>query len=125
METRAIEPVRMANRIMEVQDKIEEMGRIRLEIEEALQTRRLEPIEPQTVLTYVKDLKALLEECNIFERRAFLRSFIESIEVDDGQITLNYTLPLPPDNSRQEAVSVLGIVPPSSTINYVSVALHP
>ena len=116
VETRAIEPVRMANRIMEVQDKIEEMGRIRLEIEEALQTRRLEPIEPQTVLTYVKDLKALLEECNIFERRAFLRSFIESIEVDDGQITLNYTLPLPPDNSRQEAVSVLGIVPSSPPV---------
>jgi len=57
------------------------------------------------------DLKAFLEEFNIFERRAFLTSFIESIEVDDGQITLNYTLPLPPDNSRQEAVSVLGIAP--------------
>ena len=58
-----------------------------------------------------KDLKEFLEESNIFERRAFFRSFIESIEVDGGQITLNYTLPLPPDNSRQELVSVLGIVP--------------
>ncbi|MDD5511242.1 MAG: hypothetical protein PHI12_10585, partial [Dehalococcoidales bacterium] len=31
--------------------------------------------------------------------------------VDDGQITLNYTLPMPPGNSRQETLSVLGIVP--------------
>jgi len=75
--------------------------------------RRLEPIDPRTVLGYVKDLKEFLEESNIFERRAFLRPFIENIEVDDGQITLNYSLPLPPDNSRQEAVSVLGIVPTS------------
>jgi hypothetical protein len=58
-------------------------------------------------------LKGFLEESNIFERRAFLQSFIESVEVDDDQITLNYTVPLPPDNSRQEAVPVLGIVPSS------------
>jgi len=113
IETKAIEPVRMAKRITEVQDKIEGMRKVRLEIEEAIQTRRLEPIDPQTVLDYVKDLKEFLEESNIFERRAFLRSFIESIEVDDHQITLNYTLPLPPDNSRQESISVLGIVPSS------------
>jgi site-specific DNA recombinase len=113
VETKAIEPVRMAQRITQLQDKIEEMRKVRLEIEKALQTRRLEPIDPQTVLDYVKDLKEFLEESNIFERRAFLRSFIESVEVDDDQITLNYTVPLPPDNSRQEAVSVLGIVPSS------------
>jgi len=123
IETRAIEPIRMAKRITEVQNKIEEMRKVRLEIEEALQTRRLEPIEPQTVLDYVKDLKEFLEESNIFERRVFLRSFIESIEVDDSQITLNYTLPLPPDNTRQELVSVLGIVPlspPKVTIGRTS-----
>jgi DNA invertase Pin-like site-specific DNA recombinase len=113
VETRAIEPARMANRITEVQDKIDEMKRLRFEVEEALRTRRLEPIDPETVLEYVKDLKEFLEESSIFEGRAFLRSFIESIEVDDGQITVNYTLPLPPDNSRQESISVLGIVPSS------------
>ena len=89
------------------------MQKVRLEIEEALQTRRLEPIDPKTVLDYVKDLKEFLEDSNMFERRAFLRSFIDSIDVDDDQITLNYTVPLPPDNSKQEAVSVLGIAPPS------------
>jgi len=111
VETRAIDPARMGNRIAEVQDKIEELRRAKLEIEQALHTRRLEPIEPRIVLDYVKDLKEFLDESNIFERRAFLRSFIESIDVDDHQITLNYTLPLPPDNAKQEAFSVLGIVP--------------
>ena len=55
VETRAIEPGRMAQRITDVQDKIEEMRKVRLEIEESLQIRRLESIDPQTVLDYVKD----------------------------------------------------------------------
>ena len=71
------------------------------------------PFSVTLIVTQFDDLKEFLEESNIFERRAFLRSFIMSIEVDDGHIALNYTLPLPPDNSRQEAVSVLGIVPSS------------
>ncbi|MFQ6122130.1 MAG: recombinase family protein [Dehalococcoidales bacterium] len=111
VETRAIDPVRMGRRIAEVQDKIEDMRMAKLEVEEALQTRRLEPIDPKIVLDYVRDLKEFLVDSNIFERRAFIRTFIESVDVGDGQITLNYTLPLPPDNSRQEPVSVLGIVP--------------
>jgi len=51
----------MAKRITEVQDKLEEMRRVRLDVEEALQTRRLEPIDPQTVLTYVKENMGLME----------------------------------------------------------------
>ena len=113
VETKAIEPARMERRIAEVQDRIAEMRRAKLEVEKNLQTRRLEPIEPKVVMDYVIDLKKILEESNMFERRAFLRSFIDSVDVDDDQITLNYTLPLPPDNSRQEVFSVLGIVPTS------------
>jgi len=41
----------------------------------------------------------------------FLRSFIKSFEADDNKMIINYTLPLPPDNSSKEVVSVLGIVP--------------
>jgi hypothetical protein len=102
---------RMDSRIAEVQDKIEELKRAKFEIEGALRTHWLEPIETRIVLDYVKDLKEFLDESNIFERRAFLRSFVESIDVDDHQIALNYTLPLPPENAKQEAFSVLGIVP--------------
>jgi len=113
VETRSIEPVRMAKRIADVQDKVEEMRRARFEVEEDVRRRRLEPLDTKSVMEYVKDLKEFLESSNIFERRAFLGNFIESIEVDDGEMTFNYTLPLPPDNTRQETVSVLGIVPTS------------
>ena len=111
VETKTIEPVRMAKRITDVQDKVNEMRKARFEVEEDVRRRRLEPLDPKSVMEYVKNLKEFLESSNIFERRAFLGNFIESIEADDGEMTFNYTLPLPPDNTRQETVSVLGIVP--------------
>ena len=108
VETRSIEPVRMAKRIAEVQDKVNEMRKARFEVEEDIRRRRLEPLDADVVVKYVNDLKKFLESSNIFERRAFLGTFIESLEVDDGEITFNYGLP--PDGAKQETVSVLGIV---------------
>jgi len=110
VETRAVEPARMAERITTVQDKIEALRKARMEIEEVMRSRRIEPIDPKMVLHYVEDLKGSLEESTVFERRSFLRSFVESIVVNDGTITLNYTLPLPPDDTKHESLSVLGIV---------------
>lgn len=51
----------------------------------------------EAVLGYLKDLKGVLVCGSIAERRAFLRSFIQSIERQDSQITIHYTLPLPPE----------------------------
>jgi len=111
VETRSIEPVRMAKRIADVQDKVNEMRKARFEVEEDVRRRRLEPLDADVVVKYVNDLKRFVESSNIFERRAFLRTFIKSLEVDDGEITFNYGLP--PDGTKQETVSVLGIVPPA------------
>ena len=109
VETKTIEPVRMAKRIADVQDKVNEMRKARFEVEEDVRRRRLEPLDSKVVVEYVNDLKKFLESSNIFERRAFLGTFIDSMEVDDGEITFNYGLP--PDGAKQETVSVLGIVP--------------
>jgi hypothetical protein len=56
----------------------------------------LEPLDADVVVKYVNDLKKFLESSNIFERRAFLGTFIESLEVDDGEITFNYGLGIVP-----------------------------
>ena len=75
----------------------------------------MEPLDPRVVVEYVNDLKKFLESSNIFERRAFLATFIDSLEVDDGEITFNYGLL--PAGFEQETVSVLGIVPPGPPVN--------
>lgn len=59
---------------------------------------------------YVQDLKALLEESSIVEQKAFLKSFVERIEVDDSEMKVIYTIPIPPDNPPTETVGVLPIV---------------
>lgn len=98
VETKTIEPVRMAKRIAEVQDKISEMRKTRFEIEEDIRRSRLEPLDLKVVVEYVNDLKKFLESSNIFKRRVFLSTFIESLEVDDREITFDYGLP--PDGAR-------------------------
>lgn len=122
VETKAIEPVRMAKRIADVQDKVNEMRKAKFEVEEDVRRRRLEPLDPKSVVMYVKDLKMFLESSNIFERRAFLGTFIKNLEADDGEITFNYGLP--PDGTKQETVSVLGIVPPGPAEGIRTVMVH-
>ena len=46
---------------------------------------------------------------SIGERRSFLRSFIETIEKSDSQVTINYTLPLPAEKVSIDHIGVLDI----------------
>jgi hypothetical protein len=119
VETKAIEPGRMAERIAEVQDKLNQMRQTKLELENIQDPKGGMYIDPQKVLSYVAELRQFLDERGLFERKAFLRSFIEKIRIGDDKITLDYTLPLQPNNSKQETFSVLDIVssaPPIKTI---------
>ncbi|HEX74852.1 MAG TPA: hypothetical protein G4N93_06910 [Dehalococcoidia bacterium] len=43
----------------------------------------------------------------IIEERSFLKSFIERIEVDESQVKMYYTIPMPPYNVSVKAVGVL------------------
>jgi len=128
IETKSIEPERMAKRIKDVQDKVEELGKAKLQIEEAHWKQNSQLIDPQKVLSYVSELRDFIDEKGLFARRAFLRSFVKSIEADDDKMTFNYTLPLPPEYIIQETVSVLDIVslapPKSSKVKIGSSSIH-
>jgi site-specific DNA recombinase len=70
----------------------------------------VQQVDEALVRAYAEDLQALLEEADLTERKAFLRSFVKRIEIDKGQVIVNYTLPLPPDGRVTESVGVLPIV---------------
>ena len=59
------------------------------------------------VQAYVEDLRSLLENSEIMERKAFLRSFVKAIDVDRDEVTVRYTLPVFPDGRVGETVGVL------------------
>jgi len=46
----------------------------------------MEEVDIDIVKSYTKDLKSLLEESDITERKAFLRSFIKRIEINRDRV---------------------------------------
>ncbi len=72
--------------------------------------QRAEIATREEVSECVADLKNLLDECTLTERKSFIRSFVNQIEVTDSEVSLNYTIPILPSKIREEKVPVLGIV---------------
>ena len=71
----------------------------------------LELASTDVIDAHVKDLRTLLEESSIMEQKAFLRSFIQSLDVAETDLTITYTIPIDtPDNG--EGVTENASVPP-------------
>ena len=110
LETGEFKGGELAPRIKTLSHKKDELQKAKTEAEEALRYRTLELADPEVVRGYVQDLRQLLEESSIVERKTFLKSFVERIEVDNSDMKVVYTIPMPPDHSATETVGVLPIV---------------
>ena len=80
-------------------------------IAEAQKSGCEEPINAANVdeiKRYVDDLRVVLNSASVLEQKAFLRSFVKRIDVSKSDVTINYTLPMPPLNDYRETVGVLG-----------------
>ena len=66
-------------------------------------------MDVETIKSYARDLKSLLEEADIMESKAFLRSFIKRIDIDGSQGVIHYNLPVPPHGEDTQLVGVLPI----------------
>ena len=51
-----------------------------------------------TISAYAKDMKDFLNESELTERRAFIKSFVKEIVVVPGDALLRYTVPMPDDS---------------------------
>jgi hypothetical protein len=60
--------------------------------------RRVELVDLDTVTAYVSEMQEILNESSLTERRAFVRSFINKIQVKGNEALMTYSLPIPPDN---------------------------
>ena len=71
-------------------------------------TQVVEPLDADMIKAYADDLRNLLEEADLTERKAFIRSFVEQIEIDKEQVKLQYKLPLPMDGriSKSEVLPI-------------------
>ncbi|MFC2069023.1 hypothetical protein ACFLTP_08495 [Chloroflexota bacterium] len=77
------------------------------EVQSAVEEKKLVINDLETMRCYVADLKEVLGSASIMEQKAFLKSFVERIDVSNSQLTVNYTLPMPPSNTEIETMGVL------------------
>ena len=110
LETGKLELDDLAPRIKELRVRLDELGKARVLLEAEMAARGVQPVDDAIVKSYAQDLRGLLEEAELIERRAFLRSFVKRIEVNKGRVTVHYRLPLPQDGKGSESGAVLPTV---------------
>ncbi|MDD5511190.1 MAG: recombinase family protein [Dehalococcoidales bacterium] len=99
----------LSPRIRELRVRQDELNKARVQLEAEAVLKDSEPIDIGKVKGYVEDLKCLLEEGDLIQSKAFLRSFIKRIEVDGDQVRIDYRLPLPAIGGDREVSEVLPI----------------
>ena len=97
----------MAPRIQQLRQRQQQVQTRKWELEALLANRRAELADLETVTRYVDDLRNLLNESSLAERKSFIRSFVKEVKVTGDEVLLTYTMPLPPQGISQEKVGVL------------------
>ncbi len=94
----------LAPRIRELKSEKERLEEFRLQSEVDTILQQTQVLDMKAVKDYVTDLKDLLEEAENTERKAFLRSFVERIMVDNNRVTVEYKFPVPPSNDGKKKI---------------------
>jgi len=107
LETGSVDLGDLAPRIKELRSRQEQLTNRKLEIEELMSERRIEMIDPGIISNYLDDLKNLLTNGELSERKVFIRSFVQEIIVYKDEVKLIYTMPLLPSESDSIGEEVL------------------
>ncbi len=110
IETGKINLDDLAPRIHDLRNRQEKLQARKVQIQSFLSDRRVELASPEIVESYVDDLRNLLNNSSLAKRRAFIRSFVKDVKVTGDQVSLTYTMPLPPTGVSEENVGVLSTV---------------
>ena len=107
VETQKLSLDDLAPRIKDLRSRRDELSKARLLLEAEKVTRVVKHVDAEIVKAYARDLECLLGEANVFESKAFLRSFIKRVEIDGESAKIHYILPMPPDGKMREPLGVL------------------
>jgi site-specific DNA recombinase len=94
LETGQIKLEDLAPRIQQLRTRQVQLEATRGELERRLSDTRVELADMETVTNYVEDLRCLLGESSVAERRSFIKSFVKEVRVTDSDVLLTYTMPV-------------------------------
>jgi site-specific DNA recombinase len=110
LETGKLSLEDLAPRIQNLRHRQDQLEAAKQDIEDALLNRKAELADLNALVEYVEDLKTVLMDSPLTERRAFIRSFVKEVKVTGDEAILSYTIPLPPGGVTEEKAGVLSIV---------------
>lgn len=110
LETGILRLEDLAPRIQQLRCRQEQLQATRLELEQHLSDKRVELADLATVTHYVEDLRNILSEGSLAERKVFIRSFVKEVTVTGKKVALTYTMPLPPEGTIEGQIAVPSIV---------------
>ncbi len=115
LETGSFKPVQLAPRVEALTEKKARLEQWKADTEAKSLRQALELASTDVIDAYVNDLRALLEESSIMEQKAFLRSFIQSLEVAETDLTITYTIPIDTLNSGEGVTEDATVLPTIKT----------
>jgi len=110
LETGKVKFEDLMPRILQHKYRLGKLQETKTELELKLSERKIELADVETVKNYVEELRSLLSESSLTERKSFIMSFVKEVKVADKQVELMYTIPMPPKEIAEEKVPVLSIV---------------
>ena len=109
LETGSLQLTDLAPRIQRLRQRQEQLNTARRELEHLLSDKKVELADMNTVTGYVADLRNLLSESPLAERKSFIKSFVKEVKVIGTEVLLTYTVPMPPKGISREVIGVLPI----------------
>jgi site-specific DNA recombinase len=110
LETGKVHLEDVSMRIQQHRDHLKQLQVTKWEIETRLSLGHMEPLDEQTVQRHVEDMRDLLTNSPLTERRSFVKSFVKEVKVTGNDVLLTYTMPMSPNRVLQEGVTVLDTV---------------
>ena len=110
IETGKVTEADISLRIREHKEHKEKGIARKWELEWQLKERRVELADMEIVTRYVEDLRNVLNEGSLTERRSFIKSFVTEAVVTNNEVGLEYTFPMLKKNERKENLGVLSTV---------------
>ena len=99
----------LAPRIKDLRSRQDELSKASIQLEAEMAAQGATHVDAHTIKSYAEDLKSLLDEADITESKAFLRSFVKRVEINKSEGVIQYKLPVPPNWSNRQSVEVLPI----------------